>query len=445
MKILSKKTNFIIIMILFGLIIYIITCLTPKIADDFAWGYVSKTGEPITNINQIFVSMKNFYMTQNGRIFGEFYIQLFTLLGKPIFNICNAVVYTLVIYLIYKICNPNKDINNMVYIFIHLILWFFVPHYGQVVFWFSGACNYLWLSLPILIMILCFRMHSLDINKLKDTIFNMILLFILGIVSGWSNENSSAGMIVIMFIYIIYFKKYKIQIHKWNISALIGAIIGFSFQILSPGNFSRLENTSSQIHTSIIFRFFMITYFGFMFITGLLIILNIIFVISINKNKQYKNKIISNNIIFLFGAFITTYSMMASPTMPERTWYMVVVYLTIAIGICFNSIDLKNETILCKISILISIISILCFIVMALDTCICSYKLTKQTNEREKYIISEKEKGNLDIVVEEIKFKYPFLANHHALYGLSDITQDTQYFINQGVTKYYGINSIRLK
>lgn len=119
MKILSKKTNFIIIMILFGLIIYIITCLTPKIADDFAWGYVSKTGEPITNINQIFVSMKNFYMTQNGRIFGEFYIQLFTLLGKTVFNICNALVYTLVIYLIYKICNPNKDINNMLYIFIH--------------------------------------------------------------------------------------------------------------------------------------------------------------------------------------------------------------------------------------------------------------------------------------------------------------------------------------
>ena len=87
---------------------YILNCLTPLLADDYAWDLLMGTEIHINNVNDIVRSMYNYYFTWGGRIGGAFYDQLFMLLGKPIFNICNTIIYIINTLLIYHICSEKR-------------------------------------------------------------------------------------------------------------------------------------------------------------------------------------------------------------------------------------------------------------------------------------------------------------------------------------------------
>jgi hypothetical protein len=107
---------------------------TPLLVDDYAWGYINGTHTKIKNLSDILLSMYNFYFSWGGRIGGEFYNQLFTLLGKPIFDIFNTIIYIINTLLIYNICNETKKIKVSLYIGINLMLCFFVQDYDKLCF-----------------------------------------------------------------------------------------------------------------------------------------------------------------------------------------------------------------------------------------------------------------------------------------------------------------------
>ncbi|GHV86409.1 hypothetical protein AGMMS50230_20170 [Spirochaetia bacterium] len=54
--------------------------------------------------------------------------------------------------------------------------------------------------------------------------------------------------------------------------------------------------------------------------------------------------------------------------------------------------------------------------------------------------MTEKEKGNLDIVV---KAPIPATDRHTALYGLEDIAEERDGWTNTAIAEYYGIKSIK--
>lgn len=446
----TQKRLFIGSVIFFALCIFTLNFLTPLIADDYGWGYIFGTAEKIKDLKDIFKSMYNFYFNWGGRISGEFYNELCVLLGKNLFNIINTIIYIINSLLIYKICSSNdKKTDVSLYIGINLIIWFFTPDYGQIMFWISGSCNYLWAMTPILIMIFFYRKHSLGETIIKNKVLSTVIFFIVGIIAGWASENGSAGMLVILTLYLVYYYINKISISSDIVLGYLGSLIGFALLILAPGNAVRKVAEQNSVHTTILFRFFMITYFFVMFLGGIFILLSLIIFIG---NKYFgisKNKSIINMFIFVFASICSAYCMIASPTSPERTWFCVVVYLTIGIGIIYSNFDFKSKVIdvlsmkmLRRTFISITGISMCIFCVMYLDTVLATYEINVQTKIREEYILSEKSKGNLDIVTPIISHKYPLLSNHDALYGLDDITTDSDHFTNRAVCKYYGINSV---
>lgn len=193
----------------------------------------------------------------------------------------------------------------------------------------------------------------------------------------------------------------------------------------------------------------MITYFFVMFLFGMFIIFSIIFFIGKRYFNLKKDNSIYQSLIFIVASMCSAYCMIASPTSPERTWFCIVVYMTIAIGIIYNRFDftdvsLKEESIIMirRVVASVTIISICIFLVMYLDTSLSTFEILSQTKARESYILSEKAKGNLDITTPEIYHKYPLLSEHDGLHGLSDITTDPNHFVNKGLCKFYGINSI---
>ncbi|WP_077867939.1 DUF3329 domain-containing protein, partial [Clostridium beijerinckii] len=444
-----RKNVFISSIIFFSIAMFILNYLTPLLVDDYSFGYINGTETHIVSIKDIIYSMYNYYFTWGGRVWGEFYQQLFTLLGKPIFNVLNTIIYIVNTLLIYYACNEAKKAKVSLYIGINLLIWFFTPNYGQVMFWLSGSSNYLWLITPVLIMILIFRKYSINQDIIKNNLISAFIIFVLGILAGWANENASAGMLVILTLYIAYYYVNNISICRYIISGYIGSLIGFILLISAPGAYVRKAVEQSAVHTTIIFRLFMITYFWVAFVLGMFIILAIVLFIGKRYFDLKKNNSIYQSVIFVMASIGSAYGMIASPTSPERTWFCIVVYLSISIGILYEKIDfevtdLEESTILMfrRIAVAVMLIAFCNFWVMYLDAIMSTYEVLNQTKAREQYILSEKLKGKLDISTVVISHKYPLLAHHDASYGLDDITPDPNYFSNKALCKYYGLNSI---
>ncbi|HFZ4940060.1 TPA: DUF6056 family protein, partial [Enterococcus faecalis] len=62
-------------------------------------------------------------------------------------------------------------------------------------------------------------------------------MFFLGIVAGWCNENTSAGIILIASGYMLVYKFVnRAKIEKWMKTGVLGLTIGFIIMMSSPGN-----------------------------------------------------------------------------------------------------------------------------------------------------------------------------------------------------------------
>ena len=216
-KKIEKKTWIKIIFIFIFLMMLVLNLLTPLIADDYSYSFVHGSGQRVKNLLDVIISQADHYMTWGGRSIAHGIAQIFLMMPKVVFSICNSIVYTIVIYLIYKITTDKED-KPLVLVLIHFLLYFCLPVFGQNCIWLIGSCNYLWTTMFILMLILLYKRDR------KDSILNIILLFLMGLLAGWSNENSSFGLIIILTIILIINRINKEKISKWKISGLLGVI-----------------------------------------------------------------------------------------------------------------------------------------------------------------------------------------------------------------------------
>src|SRR5699024_6830167 len=102
---------------------------------------------------------------------------------------------------IFPVC---KKYSPFWLIYIYLFMWIFIPTFGLSVLWVSGAGNYIWMIFFILLFLLPYRKHEFFYDKDNDSIFKVIGMFVFGIFSGITNENSSGAMIMSQIMFIIY-------------------------------------------------------------------------------------------------------------------------------------------------------------------------------------------------------------------------------------------------
>lgn len=205
----EKKTAILDILIVCVFIIMLIfNILTPLIADDYAYAFqYNNRTERITNIFEIIISQNFHYLTHGGRYLAHFLAQFFLMFNtKVIFNILNAFMYTMLTLLIYLNCNYGKKTSISLYMLINVLLWLFVPAFGQAFFWLTGSCNYLWTTNIILLILLIYRIDYIKDKGIKDSKINNFFMTLLGFLSGITNENSCLGLIA-MLCAIVFSKR----------------------------------------------------------------------------------------------------------------------------------------------------------------------------------------------------------------------------------------------
>lgn len=431
---LSKKQQTIIILGSIFIMMLVLNLLTPLIADDYSYSLNLDN----TKINS-FMDVINYqwwhYFNWGGRTIAHTIAQVFLLFPKYLFSIINPLIYIALIYLMYLHIRGNREDKPLYLLIIHLALWFLLPVFGQTCLWLIGSCNYLWTTVLILWFLWIYRKNTKDISKLK-----ILGLFFLGILAGWTNENTAAGLVIILIGYLIIQKleNKNNKISKLQIIGLIGVLLGFALMILAPGNYIRNEEFQDNtfIIIKLIKRAVEITLSAENYL--LPIIIGIVVLISIKV--YYKKKVEKDSWVFIAGGISTAYAMILSPTFPERAWTGVIIFLVIAAGCLLYDLEKINKAfkfIIIDACIILFIIYIGQYISAGIDI----NNLRNTWESRIEIINKEKNKGNKNVVID------PFTTwnTKNPIYGLSDISTDSKVWPNTSIAKYYGLKSIKTR
>ncbi|MDY5875136.1 MAG: DUF6056 family protein [Bacilli bacterium] len=432
-KFLNKNQKKIFLLLIF-ISMLILNFLTPLLADDYSYG-LNLDGKRISSVIDIFNYQIWHYFNWGGRTIAHTFAQTFLIFPKVIFNVLNSIIYTILIYLIYlhgKLNRKNKD-NPYMLLLIHFILWFMIPVFGQSFIWLIGSCNYLWTTVIILYFLWLYRK-----NSISEKWYNLLLMFILGLLAGWTNENTSGGLIIILISSLIINKveKKNFELSKSRLFGIIGTLVGFAFMICAPGNYVR--NAEFKDDTFIIIKMVRRALDITNNLENIVLPLLIAIIILISLKIYHKKKIEKESYTFILGGFAATYAMVLSPTFPERAWTGAIIFFVIAITILAFDLDKINRLykfVLVDLCIILSVIYIGQYINLARDI----NDLRHTWNYRAK-VINNSNKNKM------FKFyKYVTIDSKNPAYGLNDIGDDSKVWPNNSISKYYGIKGIKAK
>lgn len=344
----DKKTS--VVVIFFFLIFYSLNYLTPMaFGDDYVYSFIwqghseyeALTDEAVkvSSLHDLLISQWSHYFTWSGRTISHIIAQFFLWMGKDVFNIFNALISILLIIEIYWCANKGVvtfDFKPDRLCWIFFVLWAFTPGFSPVFFWLSGACNYLWTAVFLLGFLLPYihKYYFFEIKYAENKWFK-IAMFILGIIAGWSNENSICWVILALIVFG-FIHKTRQGFESWILTGIGGLIIGYAFLMFAPGNVARMNTevgtAVSWFSTELLKERFLVLYsvFFFQFLLWYFSLRSLyILKEGAMRNQLVKKERMLVQILCLLSLGMTT-MMMFSPNFPPRSSFPGTVQLTIA-------------------------------------------------------------------------------------------------------------------
>lgn len=427
---------------------YALNVQTSLIADDFNYRFVFGTAnQRVERITDIFGSMRSHYNTMNGRLVLHFLTQLFLLWGKPVFNLVNTLGYLLFTGLIYWHCKGTGRHNPALYFGVHLLVWFFIPVYGQTMLWVDGSANYMWGSILRLAVLLPFRLYAQKGRSGAESWRWLLLSVPAGVLAGWTNENSGAALIAVMILFFIYYKVARAKTPRWSAGALAGAAVGFIVMICAPGNGVRVEHNFGEL--GITFqrlwdglavcnrRFF---YYVLPILALFAVCLVLLHFFGPEDRREKCRRLLLSG-IYLLGALVGIYAMLPVPYFPARAMFGSVTCALVAVGtICAGiRLDTAAPKVVCALVLAGCMASAA---VMYGNTYAHNAQAYRQIEEREAYIEQEKAAGHYDVSLRDVRVKNDAYSPY---YGLADVEPNPQHWANTTKARYYGLHSITLR
>ena len=430
------------IICLTGLLFLILNIITPLLADDYTYSFIYPTSERLKSVADIFVSQYNHYMMHGGRCVAHFIAQFFLLIGnKLVFNIFNTIIYCAFVFLIcFHITGSFKNIKPSLFVTINILLWFLTPTWGQNFLWLTGSCNYLWTTTIILTFLVPYRKSNENPQYKMNLLFSF-LFFILGILAGWSNENSAAAVLFLLIAFFIIKIINKKQPVLFEVLGIIGFLIGFGFLLVAPGNYIRFaesEMVQYSMFTKLVTRFISVTSV-FAKNYGLLFTILSVWV-GYDLIRHQRQKISLFTWFYFFAGLAGTYSMIMSPFFADRAFLIVMVFLLITFFNVLLKIEFEIPQIIKRNIPVFSVLILLFFFYSYFEAGKNIFGVYSRWQQRISYIQTQKNEGVVDI---EINQSISVWNKHAAAYMIPDLYIDTEKYPNKSIANFYEINSIK--
>ena len=441
------------ITLLIGFLFYILNYYTPLFADDYSYSFSFSTGERMESISQIIDSQIGHYQNTNGRSITHSLAQMFLLAGDDTFNFINVFFFLLLLYLIYfHACGSFKNFSIAKISMIAMLLFLSCPAFGQSFLWITGAANYLYGILIILCVLLPYRIQAngcAATYPLLAEIIAAIVYLLLGVIAGWTNENTSVAMIVMMICYMVFFHIKSIKIHAWNITGCVGAVVGCFLMLSSPGTASRLNTAGgsggliSWIKRSVFYSCDM--FLNLQLAMLLFVILSILFIYQRRKqlakfSRREATTLFTEfgtTLIYLLGFLASVYSMIVSPQFPGRAWSGPIVIFLISMISLSSLVEMSDIKVKLGKAVAIGFVLILCA-----STYINAFFELKNVDAA---YYDRIETIEVAVSSNEESVEIPNISgwSGYSCYSASgDLNADSSKWPNTAIAKYYGIDEI---
>lgn len=230
-----NRKSIVLVLLAIGILVWLLNHLTPERSDDYWYKftfitYMVDTERPITSLNDVFVSQCAHYRYVNSRNVVHFIVQLFSgILGKPIFNICNAGVFVLFVWLLTGLYRRVTALNLL---FVSAVLLLLFPAFGQTMLWLTGSVNYLWSSTAVCLFLTA-------ICRLRDCRLRPvhILCGLPCVFAGWTHEGITFPLALSLCIYVAVNRKTVFK--KAIFPLIVWFIVGAFLCTFSPPTFAR--------------------------------------------------------------------------------------------------------------------------------------------------------------------------------------------------------------
>lgn len=439
----SKKINrlfFLTLLVLTFSYMLFLNIKTPLIADDFVYTFIFGTSIPVTSVGDIITSQTSYYLTWGGRVIAETLTQMFMFFGKNVFNIANSLCYIVFCLAVYFLAVGRK-IRFELLLLTTLLVWFFMPMFGQTIMWLTGSCNYLWCGTIILLALLPFRLYEEKQTKTLTSTWFAIAMIPLFFISGITNENTAGAMILVMLMFGFVYYKRKLNIPAFAYTGLFFSICGFFCMIFAPGNSLRVENEAAVAEVTVMVGsnpiITRLAYFAYNLYALMPLVILAVMAFVLLKNKKDRSKQV-NFWIFVIASAAAMVVMLVPPKFPPRAMFGLAAFLIIAVVYAFSQLQVTPDQI--RKYIIIPGCSILFFYVMALGYVgVDALTVNKQYLSRVQTI--QEHKNEEMIAVPGI---VP-LSSHNGMYGLKDVQVDPNHWVNRALADYFGVSNIVLE
>ncbi len=414
---------------------------TPLYKDDYSYSYTFAVKENkfrISNLKELIDSQINHYKVMNGRIVPHTLAQAFLMTDKSVFNILNAAAFTLLVFLIYYHAtkgNKNKTLLLLLVAFASLFL--LTPRFGESFLWLTGACNYLWGMLLILVYLIPIT-RRFDRPHSRTTLLGAIGMFMLGLVSAVTGENTVAALIVMSALFTLYFSFKNKRFDFTLFLGLVGNICGFLIMLLAPGESVRLANNGGFGNFNVwlsriipIAKVFVLNLWPLIAITLLFIIIGLIF--KRDPRGLYKT------IVFLVGGIVSVFSMVISPYFPDRVWSGPTIYMTVsALSAISFAIPTSRRVTAKTVALVLSV----CMLIPIARIFPSAYgelcRISDLDTIRKNQIIAAAEQGDDRVTVDSIYGQ----GRYTCFDTWGDLNSDSSTWPNTALAMYFGIGEV---
>lgn len=311
---------------------YLLSHFTPvDFGDDINYKLVFGEGRPIQNIYDVLVSVYNHYFIQHGRVPFVFFSQLFDgVLGKSLFDIVNAIVFCLTLFLLLYYARQQQSLFATV---LSLFLAFvFLPAFEETHLWLVGSTDYLWASTFIIVFFIQFRKFGQD----KISV-HLVWLCPYALIAAMYHEGFSLAISFGLLVYL--YRKTAFCTAAFPIA--LAFMMGTALLAFAPGTLRR-AHTESGID---------LMYIGTRVVAGvysLFLTLRIFWLVVLmlaylyRKNRAGLNKFVSHHVLELSAMLISPMILFVAARYGGRINYTIEIFSMIVLLQLLPLLDYKK-------------------------------------------------------------------------------------------------------
>ena len=338
-----KRYPVFIFLLLVFVVLFFMNLYTPEsLQDDYVYKFVRGANDvidyqyPIRDIGDVLISQYNHYMYHSGRFVPHFFLQIFDgILGKGAFNVINALLFCLLVYLINRLATKELKLFNYVLTF-SLIL-FLVPSFKETSLWFTGSFNYLWAVVFSLFFLLLLKVYWNNQIQRWHWVLGVLCLFL-----GWTNEAAVIPIGMVIGGYLLF--NVRNIYGKAVFPLILFFLLGVALTVFSPAVLYDLgKQGGNNDSTSLIQRFVTV---GVVFIQLRIFWL---FILSLLYTKYWKRDVykayVKSSWLYVLIVLCSLWVFFIADCHYDRVRYAIEIYSLLALLALLNQITVSRTLI----------------------------------------------------------------------------------------------------